>query len=494
MELHREYATFGRQVGYSAAAYTIGALLAFIRLPILTKGLGPSLYGIWSLINVALLLIVPFALLGFNWSIVRFLAAEKDKGKIREDFLSALFLVFISGIGFSILLFLFSDFLAISIFKDIDSSFYIKLASILLLLNSITMFAFSFFRAFRQIGLYAVITILHDIFQLGLVILFIQLGFKLTGVIVAFIISQILFSLISLLIILRRTGFQLPRLSRMKSYMRYGIPLTPTAALGWITTVSDRYIISYFMGVTAVGIYSAAYALGGYASFLLTPVGIVLFPTIIKAYERENLGEVRKYLEHSLKYFMMITIPSVFGISILAKPVLELLTTPEFVPGSIVVVFIAFSTIALSFTRITNNILHAAKKVRLITGLSGITAAINIVLNIILIPPMGIVGAAIATLIALSVRSLVMLLITRRYLKFDLSGTFILKSVFSSGIMALCLWLINPQSIVLIIISIFAGAAIYFSVLLLIRSLSKEELAFFSNLVKDSLRKARVLK
>ena len=138
MELNKEYTRFGRQVGYVVAANIVGLLLGLIRLPLLTKGLGATLYGTWSLINVTITLITPFALLGLNVAIIRFLAAEKDKGRIREDFLSAFSTVFISGIAFSIFLFLFSDYLAASIFKDIDSSIYIQLASVLILLNSIS--------------------------------------------------------------------------------------------------------------------------------------------------------------------------------------------------------------------------------------------------------------------------------------------------------------------------------------------------------------------
>ena len=152
MEPNKEYARFTRQVGYILSANIIAILFGLIRLPILTKGLGVSLYGTWSLIDVTIALIVPFALLGFGEGIVRFLAAEKDKGRIREDFLSAFFVaVFISGVAFSLCLFVFSDYLAASIFKNVESSIYIKLASILVLLGCIHGLTTAYFQAFRKI-------------------------------------------------------------------------------------------------------------------------------------------------------------------------------------------------------------------------------------------------------------------------------------------------------------------------------------------------------
>lgn len=493
MEENQEYTTFGRQVGYIITANIAILLLGFIQIPILTKGLGATLYGTWSLITVTVSLIVPFAMLSFSTSIVRFLAAEKDKGRIRDDFLSACSIVFISGAVFSLLLFFLSDFLAASIFKDVNSSFYIKLASVLILLNSMHVLPLAFLRMRRRIGLYTILNLIYGASQVGLIIAAILLGYKLTGVIAAVIISGILFSLITLLIIFRQTGLQLPRFSHMKSYLKWGIPLTPNSAIMWIIRSSDRYMVSYFIGVTAAGIYGAAHTIGNYASFALMPLGTVLYPTISKHYDEERLDETRNYLKYSLRYLMMIAIPSAFGLSILARPVLQILTTPEFVPGSTVVPFVAFGAVLFCFYQICVYIIHLVGKTHITVRLLGTSAGLNILLNLILIPRLGIIGAAVATLIAYGVLGMLTLIVTRRYLKFDLSLPFILKSIFSSGIMTLCIWLIKPESIALVIISIFAGAAIYFALLLLIRGLSRQEIAFFMNFAKDNLRKFRVV-
>ena len=257
MALNREYSTFGRQVGYVIGANIVILLLGFAYIPILTKGLGANLYGICSLINVTISLIIPFAMLTFGTSIVRFLGAEKNMGRIREDILSAYSTVCILGTVFALLLFFLSDVLAESIFKDVDSSFYIQLASVLILVDSIRMLTLAFFRMRGKIGLRTILALSYSTFSVGLVIIFIQLDYKLTGLITALIISGILFNLTTLSIVLRQTGFQLPRFSRLKSYVKWGVPLIPNTALLWIIHMSDRYLVSYFLGVTAVGIYGA---------------------------------------------------------------------------------------------------------------------------------------------------------------------------------------------------------------------------------------------
>jgi len=495
MEPIKEYSRFTRQVGYVLIGNVILVLLGFLQLPILTRGLGANLYGTWALINATIAFIAPFALLGFGETIVRFLAAETDISRIRDDFLSALSsTVLISGIAFSLLLFFLSDLLAAHIFKDTQSSFYIKLAAALIPVACMSAMTSAYLTAFRKMGLMATFTVAQIAVNVGLIYLSLRFGYRLTGVITATIAASLLFHLALLYIILKQIGFKFPGFSRLKSFLSYGLPLMPTSAVLWIISSSNRYFISYYIGVTETGIYSAAYNIGWYTVFLISPITRLLFPTISKSYDEENLGETRNYLKYSLKYFMMIAIPSAFGLSILAKPILQVLTTSEFVTGSTIVPFIAFSGVLSGVYEISVFIIHLVKKTRLVFMLLAISALLNVVLNVVLIPRMGLPGAATATLVAYGAVCILVIIVTRRYLKFDLSAPFILKSILSSLIMAICIWLISPESIAWIIASIFIGVVVYFVVLLLIRGLSKEERTFFVNFSKENLKKLRILK
>jgi len=208
MERNKEYTEFGSQIGYIIGANVILFLLGIVSIRILTKGLGATLYGTWALISVTISLIVPFALLGLSQTLVRFLAAEKDKAEVRENFLSSYAVIFISGTVFAFILFILSQWLATFIFHDAGSFIYIKLASVLILLNCLNNLSISFFRTFRKIRTFSIIQVSQNALQIGLILLSILLGYKLMGVIAATIIANALFTLITLVIILRQIGFQ----------------------------------------------------------------------------------------------------------------------------------------------------------------------------------------------------------------------------------------------------------------------------------------------
>ena len=93
----------------------------------------------------------------------------------------------------------------------------------------------------------------------------------------------------------------------------------------------------------------------------------------------------------------------------------------------------------------------------------------NVILNIVLVPHLGILGAGLASLLAYTVLGIFTLIITERYLKFSLSFFFILKSLISSAVMAGVIWLIRPNSLSTVIISMVAGVIIYFGALALMK-------------------------
>jgi Na+-driven multidrug efflux pump len=103
---------------------------------------------------------------------------------------------------------------------------------------------------------------------------------------------------------------------------------------------------------------------------------------------------------------------------------------------------------------------------------------------------MGIVGAAVATFIAYSALGILTLIVSRRYLQFDLSLPFILKSAIASAIMTLCIWLFKPESIISVVISIVGGIVVYFGALFLMKGLSKSEITFFVSFARENLKKA----
>ena len=121
--------------------------------------------------------------------------------------------------------------------------------------------------------------------------------------------------------------------------------------------------------------------------------------------------------------------------------------------------------------------------------LYGLSALINLAMNIILVPMIGISGAAVATVITFTVQSILLYFISFKILSFDLDPKFIAKSVLSSIIMGLVIWEMDPIGAVNILISVVVGAVVYFGVLLLLKGFTREEYVFLKEIVRGVVQK-----
>ena len=106
----KEYTLFTRRIGLIGFTQSIISLRGLITLPILTKTLGASGYGILAQIIVTIALLMPFLQLGLGASLVRFLPS-KNKKEMAEGIFTALSAILLSGIIISLLLFFSSNFI-----------------------------------------------------------------------------------------------------------------------------------------------------------------------------------------------------------------------------------------------------------------------------------------------------------------------------------------------------------------------------------------------
>jgi O-antigen/teichoic acid export membrane protein len=478
------YGLFARRVGLAGITNAIVSLRALILIPILTKTLGADAYGIWSQITVTVSLFAPLCTLGLGYAVIRFLAPEKDRGKVSKDFSSIFATTSLIALAVSGLVFGLSQSLAIAVFGGIAAAFYIKISALLIFLAAIDNLMINYFTGFQQIRKYSIFLISQTVGEVALIAYLVVSGFGLLGAIIAVLSVRALTSIVGFLWIESDIRPSKPSLSAVKSYLPFSLPLVPTALSYWLVNLGDRYVIGYFMGASAVGIYSASYSLGSLLAFFYAPLPAVLLPAMVKSYENDKIPEVKTYLKYSLKFFLMFAIPSFFGLSILARSLLTTLATSDFVGGYMIVPVVAFATLLFYCSSINTSILNLFKETKRVGIIFGASAVINVIMNIALVPKMGIMGAAVATLVAFLVQLLAVSRTSSRRLPYGVDFKFIGKSVVASIPMAFAVWKLNPHGAVNILISIAIATAIYFGILILLKGFTRDEFRFLRGLLR----------
>ncbi|EHQ34389.1 flippase [Methanoplanus limicola] len=475
---------FIKDVGIIGITQATTSLAAFLLLPLITKTLGPYDYGIWAQISVTVSLLTPLGIMGLQMAAVRFLSAEKDKQKIQESFYSILLFVFVTGLVISSAVFLLSDNIASFMLQDESASYYVKAGAGLILLGAVGQIVTFYFRIFRQINFFGALTIYKSVGHLVLTTVLLLNGFGLMSVIGANLIVMFTLFLLALFFIYRQIGIVVPKFCYIKDFLKFGAPLTPNGLIRWVTDSSDRYIIGFLLGATMVGIYNAAYAIGSLIQLFITPLQMILYPELARLYDEGDHDTVRLYLSMAVKYFSMIAIPAVFGLFVISEPLILLFTTEEFVEGAGVIPVVALGAFFAGLFQILINIPLLVKKTKLNLYIQLSAAIANLVLNIILIPILGIIGAAYATLLSFLIMLALCHCINVNYYMINYDYIAFLKCIIASGFMLFPLLIFNNNSFASLIEAIIISMIVYFISLALLKFFSIKERKFIISIFK----------
>lgn len=471
------YQKFAKDVGFIGTVQVLTSLGTFFLLPIITKTLGTYDYGLWAQINITVSLISPLALMGLSMGFVRFLSSETEIKIIREAVYSILFFVTVSGLFASFLLYTFAEPLATFGFKDPHATYFIQAGSLLILLSVIESISLFYFRIFRQIQTFSYLTLFETFGKLFFILFLLKMGYGLLGVIAATLLVQGFIFLISLLMIISQIGFVIPRFTYMKEYLQFSLPLTPNSLVRWITESSDRYMVTYFLGLRSVGVYSAACSIGSLIQLFVSSLQLILLPELSKLFDENKMDEVRIYMSHSLRYFLLVSIPAVFGLSALAKPLLGILTTDDFLSGWFVIPITAFSGLLAGIFQIFVNTMLLIKQTKTSTYINIVAAVSNVLINLLLIPSIGIVGASLSTLFSYFLMSVLCMHISLKHFKLDFYLHDIAKSVLSSVVMYLFVSYFAISSIIELFEIAGIGVLIYLVMMFLVGGFTDHEIS-----------------
>jgi len=460
-------------------------LRGFIFLPVISKNLGAMGYGVYSQVTLTVGLLSPVLLLRLEVASVRYLSG-KDSRELACGFFSMLSVILVLTSILTPLLFLFLEPIADFLFAGNSKGIlYTKYLIFMLLTNVIFSFAISFYRAKEEITKFSIIQVTTTIIIVGLSSYFVSTGGGIRELLLTFISINALSSVLILGDIIRITG--LPKgisFSRNLRYLSYSLPLIANSFLGWVINNSDRYFIAQILGLSQVGTYSASYSLGRLIIFFATAIGFVVFPPLSRLWDNGESEKVKTYLNASLEYIIILSLPAVFGLAYIAPVLLKVLATGEFVLGQAIFWLVGISFFLKAVRSIFLHVWYLEEKTRYLPLLVVFAASINLILNVFLIGRMGILGAAISTVVSYSFLALATIILARRWLEVGIDAKLFSKVLVSAVTMFVFLHIFNLRELPLPLLSVLFGAIIYFVFLALLGGIGRREWELILSLFK----------
>lgn len=395
-----------KQSSHYSVAQILVMATGFVSFPILTRVFSVEEYGILNLVMATVSIVLAFSKFGLQNATVRFL--EEFKSNKRNEpaatFYSTLFFgpLLICGV----VSFLYGVVIKL-IFLNLLGT---RLANLLafvaffIFFRSVSIIVTTFLRAEQKTKLYNLITVVSSYGSLSLSLLFI---FYLIKGLYGFFFGKILVQAIVFFIIgyllYRKYQIRLKHFSKkfFKEAVYYSFPLMWTEFNFLMLTFANRYIIQYFMGPAPLGIYAAGYNLSFYLSnILFVPLDLAVFPLYMDIWVKKGEAATKEFLSRTLRIFLLLALPIGFGFVAISKELIVLLASSKFAMAYVVIPYIVSGTILFATSNIFKAGLLIYKKTSFLTLIMFVGVVMNVILNLLLVPKWGIIGAAFATFIA----------------------------------------------------------------------------------------------
>lgn len=276
-----------------------------------------------------------------------------------------------------------------------------------------------------------------------------------------------------------RMGFQS---HCIRHALLFGLPLLAMTVSSWAMEIGDRYVINYFLGKEQVALYSLAYSLLGVALNISIVLPITLYPYLAEAWNRR--AKYHTFFNMAVKYTLLVLIPSFFGFIVMRKEIITLVSGQAYLPAAGIIPVLAFFIPFAALNYLLNQLLLLRERTGLLAGIYLCGGVLNTVLNFVLIPRIGIVGAAWATVISFALVFLLLLWNMRKDIAVDFGFIRFFRMLVAGLLMAGALLFVTPHVFWTKLLAIAAGAALYGALVLLFRVFDKKEFAVAKSLLR----------
>lgn len=410
-----------RELLGTTAIYSAGTLLtqfvSFLLLPLYTRYLTPADYGVLSLIVVVQSVMTLLSDLSISSAVFRFYHSVEDLTERRRLLATALVSVLAIGGGLLLLVQLLADPIADLAFDFTGGGPLLRIAATSSFAIALGTLLQRTLQLHRRPLLYVLTTFTQFLLTVGTTVWLVVGAQKgVAGVLwgqLAGTSATALGALVVLLPTLRAGA----RRVVWRKLVAFGLPLVPTGLAAMVIAASDRFFLERLSDLHEVGTYAVADKMAQVLQVLVVVPFSMSWNEL--AFRNQADPELPRTFARTFRLYAVGMSTMIVLFTLVIRNLLALATTPEFVPGWVVVPLLAAAPMAHGFTMILYAGLHLASRTRVIPLMFLLAMTLNLVLNAVLIPPLGMLGAAIATAASVLANVVVAVVVSRRAFPVD---------------------------------------------------------------------------
>ena len=414
----------------------LGRSMAYLLVPVYTHVMPVEEFGYYGLVYTFIALTNIVFLYGMDSAFLRYYVLDNDRR--RETLSTGYLTMLLTSTGLAVVIVLFAARIAPFISVSTSLTSYIQLAGAVLALDALNAIPFARLRGEGRATLFASLKLMKVLIELGgNCYLVIVLDMGLQGILISNIAGSGIVFLILAGITLRHMSFSWSR-ATMGRLLKFGLPYVPAGACIIIIETIDRLMLERMNGTETLGIYHTARKLG---------VGMLIFVTMFRQawqpffLETSKEGNPKPLFARVMTYFLAIAGGVFLVLSFLIDDLVRLsiggftLIEASYWDGiGVVPILLAAYVLYGIYVNLTVGV-YLEKKTVLLPFITAASALVCILVNLWLIPVLGMYGAATASVSAYAVMVTGLYLVGRRYYPIPYEYLRLLKVIFVCGLL-----------------------------------------------------------
>lgn len=375
----------------------ISKIIPVIMIPLITRLMpDTSSFGISDMCTTVVSFGSALAIMGMYDAMYR-LFFEKDEEEYQKDICStALLFTLLTSVTVFLIMVLLKDFISEKFFGDSRYSYLVYVTAMATLIGATNSIVSAPTRMQNKRKVFLIMNTITPLLSYSIAIPMLLKGYYVEALPVAGMIAAITGEAVFLL--LNHKWFHVARfnIKYLKQLLMIAVPLVPNFLIYWIFNSSDKLMITNLIGVGATGVYSVGSKLGMVSQLIYTA-----FAGGWQFFAFSTMKEKDQVKTNSLifEYLGIISFGCATVIFVICEPLYRILFTGEYVQGYIISPYLFLAPLLQMLFQIACNQFLVIKKTWPNLFILSAGAVVNIFLNFILIPKIGIEGAAVATLL-----------------------------------------------------------------------------------------------
>jgi len=470
----------------------VPGLVGMIAIPIVTRLFSPSDYGNYVLV-LSTISVLTIIMGWLSMAVLRFYSVFEIEERLKV--LSSLVVKWFF-VSITILVFVFLSIIFLAKAKLGVQLYRLMLIGVVVFVfSALFQVLSSFLQAKRAVKFYSGFTVWKSISKLTFgILLIVAFGYGVEGLLW----GEFFGIVIALPLIWKYAIGRFPRgtpfsLDLTKEMAKYSFPLVMGNLAAWILSLSDRFILEFFRGSQEVGIYSASYTVSEKSILLVASLFMIASnPISMKIWEREGEIKSKEFITKVTRYYLIVCLPLVVGMSVLSRSIIEFFTAPEYHQAFRIVPFITLGIFFLGLQHRFQAGLLFYKRTKFIMMSIFISGLLNFCLNLLLVPKYGYMAAAMTTIVSYIALLILMIFFSRGFLVWEFPFKSLLRVTICSGIMGFVIYYLNgllELSLLFLIALVVLGMMIYALSICFIGEINNEEKDFLIKKIRDLLKR-----